>query len=83
LGNNPYGLTRASNREWVFFRDGITMPSSLTSDLTPTFEWTFDRPLSEITEVNLFVSTFGPREGLRPQDDIAVFDLVQYNKLES
>jgi DNA/RNA endonuclease G (NUC1) len=79
LGSNPYGVTRASNREWVFLRDGITLPTSPTSDLTPTFAWRFAEPLDQVTEVNLFVSTFGPQNGLMPQDDItpADFDVIE------
>jgi hypothetical protein len=64
LGNNPYGMTEATNKKWVVIdpvgQNGITSPNPLTTDLTPTFIWNFDPSvnINDIDEVDLFVSTF-------------------------
>ncbi|MEG3882310.1 Ig domain-containing protein group 2 domain-containing protein, partial [Microcoleus sp. herbarium7] len=60
---NARGLA-ATPLDWL----DLTGPGEDTKDLTPTFEWKFDIPNSQIREVNLFVSTFPEGEGLLPWD---------------
>ncbi|MBE9212307.1 hypothetical protein IQ247_06225 [Plectonema cf. radiosum LEGE 06105] len=45
-------------------------PYGKGNDSTPTFEWDFLVPDEQITEVNLFVSTFAKGEGLLPTDEL-------------
>ncbi|NJL77654.1 MAG: tandem-95 repeat protein, partial [Richelia sp. SM2_1_7] len=45
-------------------------PDGKGNDSTPTFEWDFLVPDEQITEVNLFVSTFAKGEGLLPWDEL-------------
>ncbi|MEG4854765.1 DNA/RNA non-specific endonuclease [Microcoleus sp. B5-D4] len=63
---NSRGLA-ATPLDWL----DLTGPGENTiNDLTPTFEWNFSIPDSQIREVNLFVSTFPEGEGLLPWDQV-------------
>ena len=63
---NPRGLA-ATPLDWL----DLTGPGENTiNDLTPTFDWNFSIPDSQIREVNLFVSTFPEGEGLLPWDRV-------------
>lgn len=62
---NSRGLA-ATPLDWL----DLTGPGENTNDLTPTFDWNFSIPDSQIREVNLFVSTFPEREGLLPWDQV-------------
>ena len=63
---NARGLA-ATPLDWL----DLTGPGGDTmNDLTPTFEWNFGIPDSQIREVNLFVSTFPEGEGLLPWDQV-------------
>lgn len=63
---SPRGLA-ATPLDWL----ELTGPGGDTmNDLTPTFEWNFGIPDSQIREVNLFVSTFPEGEGLLPWDKV-------------
>ena len=63
---NSRGLA-ATPLDWL----DLTGPGEdIINDLTPTFEWNFGIPDSQIREVNLFVSTFPEGEGLLPWDQV-------------
>ncbi|MEG3840583.1 YncE family protein [Microcoleus sp. herbarium14] len=63
---NSRGLA-ATPLDWL----DLTGPGGeIINDLTPTFEWNFGIPDSQIREVNLFVSTFPEGEGLLPWDQV-------------
>jgi DNA/RNA endonuclease G (NUC1) len=63
--SNPRGLA-ATPQDWL----DLIGPGESINDLTPTFQWDFDIPNSEVREVNLFVSTFPEGEGLLPWDQV-------------
>ncbi len=60
---NARGLA-ATPLDWL----DLTGPGENTNDLTPTFDWEFKIPDSDVREINLFVSTFPEGEGLLPWD---------------
>lgn len=63
---NARGLA-ATPLDWLELIDA----NNDTKDLTPTFEWSFDKlPTDSIQEVNLFVSVFDEGEGLLPWDEV-------------
>jgi DNA/RNA endonuclease G (NUC1) len=62
---NSRGLA-ATPQDWL----DLLGPGENTNDLTPTFDWNFSIPDSQIREVNLFVSTFPEGEGLLPWDQV-------------
>ncbi|MCT7953196.1 hypothetical protein NG798_25700 [Ancylothrix sp. C2] len=65
-GGTPWGLAASPVADWL----NTNSFANTSNDLTPTFTWDFDIPDSEISEVNLFVSTFKEGEGLLPSDEV-------------
>jgi YD repeat-containing protein len=66
--NGPIGVVFPKGLTAIGTVLGLDSPGGVISDLTPEFTWSFEIDPSRIRATSLFVSVYGPGEGLFPKD---------------